>query len=119
MALKTNYVDDVFSGNRKYNLINNTDNTVSLEDATTYTTEGDVLNASAINGITTAINAVEGAQVNVIETVKVNGTTQTVTSKAVNISVPQIVEISQTNYDAGVTAGTIADGNGIIYLITS
>ncbi len=38
-----------------------------------------------------------GAQVNVIETVKINGTTQTVTSKAVDITVP--TKLSELNND--------------------
>lgn len=34
-----------------------------------------------------------GAQANVIETVKVNGTALTVTSKAVDVIVPQIIDL--------------------------
>lgn len=42
----------------------------------------------------TALNVADGAQVNVIETVKVNGTALTPTSKAVNIEIPAAAEYS-------------------------
>ena len=34
MALKTNYKDDVFTGNRKYKQTSNSDGSISLEDTT-------------------------------------------------------------------------------------
>lgn len=54
--LKIDYKNDVFSGNRKYNLINNTDSTISLEDVTSYDTEGDMFGADDINKTNSAIN---------------------------------------------------------------
>lgn len=42
----------------------------------------------------TALNVADGAQANVIETVKVNGTALTPTSKAVNIEIPAAAEYS-------------------------
>ncbi len=56
MALKTDYKDDVFSGNRKYEMITNQDGSVSFVDQTVYTQNGDIFNAADINDITTAIN---------------------------------------------------------------
>lgn len=53
--LKTSYVDDVFTGNRKYKLINNSDGTVSLVDSTSYTQEGDPFCAADANQIAVAI----------------------------------------------------------------
>ena len=54
-----------------------------------------------------------GYQANVIETVKVNGTAQTVTSKAVNISVP--TKVSQLTNDSGYTTntGTVTSVNNV------
>lgn len=50
-----------------------------------------------------------GAQVNVIESIKVNGTAQTVTSKAVNISVP--TKTSDITNDSGfITAADVPEG---------
>ena len=50
-----------------------------------------------------------GAQVNVIETVKVNGTARTVTGKAVDISVP--TKTSDITNDSGfITAGDVPEG---------
>lgn len=54
--LKTDYKDDVFTGNRKYNVIENSDGTKSLEDVTVYTQEGDTFSASDINSTNVEIN---------------------------------------------------------------
>lgn len=62
MSLKTNYKNDVFSGNRKYNLINNSDGTVSLEDVTEYQQVGDIFNADDINSTNAKVNEVETNQ---------------------------------------------------------
>lgn len=60
-VLPTNYQDDVMAtnmgGKRRYNLINNPDGTVSLEDVTEYTQVGSDFNAKSINATNTAINA--------------------------------------------------------------
>ena len=56
MALKTNYQNDVFSGKRKYNLINNSDGTVSLDDVTVYNKVGDIFNADDINATNKVVN---------------------------------------------------------------
>ena len=56
MALKTNYQNDVFSGKRKYNLINNSDGTVSLDDVTVYHKVGDIFNADDINATNKVVN---------------------------------------------------------------
>lgn len=57
MALKTDYKDAVYTGNRKYTQTNNTDGTISLVDATAYSTEGDVFGAADINATNQAVNA--------------------------------------------------------------
>lgn len=55
-------------------------------------------NENALSGRVSALEKV-GAQANVIETVKVNGTAQTVTNKSVNISVP--TKTSDLTNDSG------------------
>ena len=54
--LKTDYVDAVFSGNRKYTEIANADDTVSFTDETAYTQTGDKFGATDINATNGAIN---------------------------------------------------------------
>lgn len=56
MSLRTNYKDDVFSGNRKYTMINNQDGTVSFTDSTEYTQEGDTYGAAQINEANQKVN---------------------------------------------------------------
>ena len=57
-ALSTNYLDAVFSGNRKYTETDNGDGTVSFTDSTTYTQTGSRFGASDINATNGAINSV-------------------------------------------------------------
>jgi len=54
--LKTDYKDDVFSGNRKYQMVQNGDSTVSFVDVTEYVQVGDNYGASDINAQNTALN---------------------------------------------------------------
>lgn len=58
MAHKTDYKDALFA-KRKYRQTNNTDGTVSFEDATEYTQEGDRIGAKYCNEIGAALNALE------------------------------------------------------------
>ena len=55
-ALRTDYQDDVFSGNRKYTMVNNGDGTVSFIDQTQYTQVGDTYGAAEINEQNQVIN---------------------------------------------------------------
>lgn len=57
MALRTNYKDDIFSGNRKYSEIDNGDGTISFTDETQYDQVGDTFGATQINEIDTKINS--------------------------------------------------------------
>lgn len=56
MALRTNYKDDIFSGNRKYSQILNGDGTISFTDETQYSQVGDSFGATQINEIDGKIN---------------------------------------------------------------
>lgn len=57
MALKTDYKDDIFSGNRKYAQVDNGDGTISFTDETTYDQVGDSFGATQINEIDSNINS--------------------------------------------------------------
>lgn len=63
MSLKTNYKDDVLDTsknvNRRYVLTNNSDNTVSLTDVTSYSQEGDTFGAGDINATNQKVNEIE------------------------------------------------------------
>ncbi|MBO5198067.1 MAG: hypothetical protein J6B85_06045 [Lachnospiraceae bacterium] len=54
--LRTDYKDDIFSSARKYKMIDNGDGTISLQDVTEYTQEGDVFGAAELNGIGAEVN---------------------------------------------------------------
>lgn len=60
--LPVNFQDDVIdttvSDKRRYNLINNSDGTVSLEDVTTYEQTGSMYGAEEINKLNGTVNAV-------------------------------------------------------------
>lgn len=61
-TLKTNYKDDILDTSvntqRKYRMVNNADGTISLEDVTVYTQNGDTFGASEVNQIHAAVNLV-------------------------------------------------------------
>ena len=54
--LKNNYKDDMFSGSRKYTMVDNGDKTISLLDVTEYTQEGDQFGANDINATNEEVN---------------------------------------------------------------
>lgn len=56
MALKTDYVDAVFSGNRKYQMVANSDGTYSFIDVTDYEVDGSYFGAEDINETNNTIN---------------------------------------------------------------
>lgn len=74
-TLPVNFKDDVLAssmgGKRRYQLIHNSDGTVSLEDATTYTQVGSNFGAAQVNATNTAVNAslaTDGNASNVVNT---------------------------------------------------
>ena len=57
--LRVNYTDAVWSGNKKYNMVENADNTVSFVDVTIYTNkENSFFGASDANAMNAAINVI-------------------------------------------------------------
>lgn len=63
MALKENYKDDILdvsvNTKRKYRMTENADGTISLDDETVYTQEGDSFGASDMNATNGKVNALE------------------------------------------------------------
>ena len=84
MALKTNYKDDVFTGNRKYKQTSNSDGSISLEDTTEYTQEGDIFAAKDINDTNTAVNANATSITNLTTKVDTNATNISTNTSSIN-----------------------------------
>ena len=61
--LKTDYKEDIFEGNRKYQLSQDPDGKTEISDVTVYTQEGDPFGARDINETNTAINSLLGEPV--------------------------------------------------------
>ena len=59
MALKEDYKDAVFSGLRKYKMVQNNDGTVSFVDVTEYAEDGDKFGAKDVNAITEQVNFIK------------------------------------------------------------
>ena len=57
MALKTNYRDDVFEGNRKYTLTQGGDGKYEIIDSTNYTVQGDTFGANDMNATNATVNS--------------------------------------------------------------
>ena len=62
MALPTNYVDAVWSGQRKYQMTQNQDSTVSFEDVTDYSVEGSFFGANDMNQTNSQVNGLSAAK---------------------------------------------------------
>lgn len=70
MALRTDFKDSVLkdtTGNKKYKMTNNSDNTVSLTDVTEYSQEGSSYGAKEINEEREAINSIISPKTRTVE----------------------------------------------------
>lgn len=74
MALKTNYKDDVFEGNRKYTLTQGRDGKYEIIDSTNYTVQGDAFGANDINATNSTVNALQGLRQVLVDVSKWNNT---------------------------------------------
>lgn len=104
-ALKTNYVDDVLNASvndkRKYRMVQNADGTVSFDDVTTYTQNGDSFGAKDINDTNTAVNVLnENLKALKIKFLKSGVCTDTVTLPS-NFS-ELWIKISSGDYRSGI-----------------
>lgn len=58
MALKTDYKEDIFEGDRRYRITANADGTSGISDETSYTQEGDMFGTNDINATNRAVNRI-------------------------------------------------------------
>ncbi|MBF1137642.1 MAG: hypothetical protein HXL76_06470 [[Eubacterium] sulci] len=72
MALRTNYKNDVFEGNRKYTLTQGGDGKYEIIDSTNYTVQGDAFGANDINATNSAVNALQGLRKVLVDVSKWN-----------------------------------------------
>lgn len=56
MALKTDFKDDIFEGNRKYKLSQDCEGNTEIQDVTVYSQEGNLFTAEHINATNKAVN---------------------------------------------------------------
>lgn len=59
MSLKEDYKNDIYPGMRKYRMVQNADGTISLDDVTQYTQEGDIFSADDMNNTNKAVNNID------------------------------------------------------------
>ncbi len=108
MALKTDYKNDIFTGNRKYNEITNSDGTISLEDVTEYTQEGDTFSATDINATNEAINDISNDVLDTMEEIEANTESGAIAGalalKAVNENLGGL--FSSTTQESTITVGS-------------
>lgn len=109
MALKTNYKDDILdiskNEKRKYNMITNPDGTVSLDDVTVYTQEGDSFGATDINRTNESVNKLT----NVLTATLTAGETS-ITISDESIATDGMIDIYTDVYGVNPTEVTVADG---------
>lgn len=60
MALKTNYQEDIFEGNRKYKISTDSSGKSEIVEVTSFTQEGDLFGAADINATNTVVNNLAG-----------------------------------------------------------
>ena len=101
-ALKTDYKDAVYTGNRKYTQTNNADGTISLVDATAYSTEGDPFGAADINATNSVVNANSDSISALQQTIKT-------TAKQITLTAASWSSGSYTIRDSLITASSIQE----------
>lgn len=111
MALRTDYKDDILDTSvnekRKYNLITNSDGTVSLEDVTEYLQVGDSFGGSDINRTNEEINRI--SYIEVEGTLLAGTTTITLTDSA--ITTDSKFDFYTSIYGVNPTAVTVSNGS--------
>lgn len=127
MALKTNYQDAVYA-QKKWRLAENSDGTVTPQDATTYTKKGDQFGAKDINATNTAVNHINhvteltlttsgwiGSTAPYTQTVNVAGATADLEALLVSALADGANAATQRAYIKAfgiITSGTATLGNG-------
>lgn len=96
-TLSTSYVDAVWSGNRKYAIVTNQDNTVSFTDETTYSIEGTYFGAADINATNIQVNGISGATTVTIATSDWSSSTTTINDKPYHTCTKTFTDIFTEN----------------------
>lgn len=91
MSLKENYKNDIYPGERKYQLIPNNDGTTSLQDVTRYTQAGDIFSADDINATNKAVNDID--RDNTAFRSKIQDEVNTVTSTVATLTGGRMIEL--------------------------
>lgn len=107
--LKDDYSNDVLNtvanSNVKYIMTDNGDGTISLQDATSYTTLGDSLDASVINSTNTVVNAIGNQVTQNVTDIGINASAITT-----NTSDIAVLQEGKINLDTSAAPGT-TDGD--------
>lgn len=107
-TLPTNYVDAVWSGQRKYTMTQNQDSTVSFADATSYTVTGSYFGASNINATNAQVNGLSTAKTISIGASAWSSSTTTVNGRAYYIATITGLTIYVENPEISIApAGTV------------
>lgn len=118
MALPVNFKDDVLAssmdGKRRYNMITNSDGTVSFEDVTTYSQEGSNFGSAQINNTNGAINTINNNVLDTIEEISANTSggkfAGALALKNVNNSLTELLKTVEYSKDnVSVASGAIYD----------
>lgn len=111
--LKTDYIDDVLdtekNTRRKYNMITNSDGTVSLEDVTEYTQVGDSFGSKDINATNEILNKFQSF---ITGTLKVGYTTVYISDNS--ITTDSMFDIYTNVYGVNPTKVEVTDGTIIL-----
>lgn len=126
--LKTDFKSDIFEGNRQYKMVQNANNTISLEDVTEYTQEGDIFTHEHVNATNTAVNLINhvttitltaagwtGTAAPYTQTVSVEGITESMEPILVSALVEGATEAVQKAYIKAfgiISSGTASVGDG-------
>ncbi len=98
MNLKENYKNDIYSGMRKYRTVQNEDGTISLQDVTTYTQDGDIFSADDINTTNKAVNSIERDNTAFRQEIQKNVTQ--VTSTVSTLTGGRVIELSESGWSS-------------------
>lgn len=111
--LKTNYVDDILDTDkntrRKYNMITNSDGTVSFEDVTEYIQEGDSYGSKDINEANEAINKLQSFK---SATLTSGNTTVNISDESITTN--STIDIYTNVYGVNPTEVEVTDGTIIL-----
>lgn len=112
-TLPTNFKDDVLAsamgGKRRYNMIHNSDGTVSFEDVTNYTQVGSTFGAAQINATNEAVNNAADASkiIDSLETIKANTQSGYIAGalavKALNSNLGEVIKLPEMTCNNGNT----------------